>query len=717
MLERMIGIDFGTSTSLVKVKTYRDGKPVDGDPTLAHYVEFDGRNMVPTLIRFAGADEYYGYDANQTIPDSSLYRNFKLDLQSPDRAGRAQAEELTRKFFRFLYERYAGQSEHFGQFDTQRTLVSYPAKWTRETRDFMLQAAAGAGFKNVSGMDEPTAALYTVMAQESGRLVEQKYLTPGKPAYVLMIDMGAGTTDLALCRYVPGGENKIIDTWPPASSKVLFGGREMDELLIQYLLNYLKCCGVGERQLKNFEKQNMENCKGWKESSVSLALKNHRSVNGCGFVSQLFMMSDVEELPFPAINRAVLEEFCRDYISRYASLIVEAMAHARQVEPDFNAGDLSLAVLTGGHSQWYFAKDILCCSLPGYESGVGVRLLENQVVGLTQPQGTVSSGLVFSPQFEKGNPFAEGFWTLQREETASNRREGKSGGTPSWDGAGKSEAGQRPRPNQGERAGQAMSREAGQEANRGTSWEANRGARQEANQGASRRAGQETNREVRSDLDQEPNAVLGATPTGQSSETADLNEKISRYVYMTARSRADAAAALNAAGGDLKAALDEVYGAIMDASDEAYADWLAGCFRAASRVDGEKLKVLEQATPLLPGEVPYIYIDITMLGQGKDFQFFTSQRWLHIEKKLVRNFVVTEKLEFNKISSFFRYGAWLMFIKKPLGFKGFVAASLKETYITYRIYLGLYLRWRKHNGLDPYNMKMTDAPKGFKPEG
>ena len=48
-IQRVVGIDFGTSTSLIKVKAYRDGKPVDGDPTLTHYVEFDGKNMVPTL--------------------------------------------------------------------------------------------------------------------------------------------------------------------------------------------------------------------------------------------------------------------------------------------------------------------------------------------------------------------------------------------------------------------------------------------------------------------------------------------------------------------------------------------------------------------------------------------------------------------------------------------------------------------------------------------
>lgn len=397
--ERIIGIDFGTSTSLVKVKTYRDGKPVDGDPTSTQAVEFDnGRTTAPTLIRFLETEEYFGQEAISPKVGSTLCKNFKLDLQSPDAAAKAQAQELTRKFFRFLYEQYSGQSTRFGQFDTERTLVSYPAKWARETREFMLQAARDAGFRNVSGMDEPTAALYTVMVQESARLVQQGYLTAGKAAYVLMIDMGAGTTDLALCKYTPGGRNRIIDTWPPAESAVLFGGREMDELLIQYLVNYLKRCDVPERMVSNFEKQNLEACKAWKEDTVSATLKNDKSVADCAFVTNLLMMTGEAPPPFPAIDRAVLEDYCKDYIGRYAELIAGAMAHARQADPDFNAGDLSLAVLTGGHSQWYFASDMLCCSMPGYEGGVGVRLSADQVVTLRPPQHTVSSGLVFSVQ-------------------------------------------------------------------------------------------------------------------------------------------------------------------------------------------------------------------------------------------------------------------------------------------------------------------------------
>ena len=421
-IQRVVGIDFGTSTSLIKVKAYRDGKPVDGDPTLTHYVEFDGKNMVPTLIRVMGDEEIFGHDTKQAIPGSVLYRNFKLELQSPDDEIRTQAEKLTQKFFRFLHERYSEQSMHFGQFDEEHTLVSYPAKWSEKTRDFMIQAAKDAGFQNVRGMDEPTAALCAVMAQEAERLMQQGHLTANQPSYVLMIDMGAGTTDLALCKYIPGGENTIIDTWPPAGNQELFGGREMDELLTRYLLDYLKQCDVPEKMINNFEKQNLESCKSWKENSVSGALRRDVKVPYCDFLMPLLMMVGSTPPPFPAIDRIVLEDYCKDYIECYVSLISGAMEHACRTDPGFAPEKLSLAVLTGGHSQWYFAGDMLCGSVSGHENQVGVRLRPEQVISLSQPQGTVSSGLVFSVQNFTGKENTKEVYTPENEPQSSSEQ-------------------------------------------------------------------------------------------------------------------------------------------------------------------------------------------------------------------------------------------------------------------------------------------------------
>ena len=84
MTERLIGIDFGTSTTVVHVKNYTDGKPSGGDGTSIQYVEFDGQGMVPTLIQKAEDTYYFGYDAKQPKKDERLYRNFKMKLESSD---------------------------------------------------------------------------------------------------------------------------------------------------------------------------------------------------------------------------------------------------------------------------------------------------------------------------------------------------------------------------------------------------------------------------------------------------------------------------------------------------------------------------------------------------------------------------------------------------------------------------------------------------------
>ena len=57
-------------------------------------------------------------------------------------------------------------------------------------------------------MDEPTAAMYSVSVQERERMEALGALEKGRSSYVLMIDMGAGTTDLALCRYKAGGAGR-----------------------------------------------------------------------------------------------------------------------------------------------------------------------------------------------------------------------------------------------------------------------------------------------------------------------------------------------------------------------------------------------------------------------------------------------------------------------------------------------------------------------------
>ena len=61
---RVIGIDFGTSTSVIRIKRYDDKNDPLIDKLTTQSVVFNmGSTMVPTLIRKHDGGAYYGYDA------------------------------------------------------------------------------------------------------------------------------------------------------------------------------------------------------------------------------------------------------------------------------------------------------------------------------------------------------------------------------------------------------------------------------------------------------------------------------------------------------------------------------------------------------------------------------------------------------------------------------------------------------------------------------
>ena len=206
--ERIIGVDFGTSTSVIRVKRYQDGEPVE-DRLGTDKVTFNmGSTMVPTLIqKLPTGDAYFGYDAEIPRRKTNTFQNFKVDIESPDEDIRRQARELTAEYFTYLAKSYRAQSEggHLGESDDrERTIISYPVKWSDETKAFMVQTAKGAGFPNVEGVDEAQAAIQAVTVQNADLLTRKGYFQDGVPVNILLIDMGAGTTDLVLCRHTPG---------------------------------------------------------------------------------------------------------------------------------------------------------------------------------------------------------------------------------------------------------------------------------------------------------------------------------------------------------------------------------------------------------------------------------------------------------------------------------------------------------------------------------
>ena len=391
--ERLIGIDFGTSTSVIRTKEYdEDERPVGQELFALPVVFNNGASMVPTIVRSRNDSYSFGYDAEIPTRNSEVFRSFKIDLQSADPTKKETAEFLTKKYFEYLY----GEFEHqlvtgfLGDPNAKNvTLVSYPVKWESSIRDFMIETAKEAGFKNVEGMDEAEAAIRAISVQCRDILEKEGLLYNGETSNVMLIDMGAGTTDIVICKYTPGTKisNEILTTWPKGGD-VFFGGQEMDQVLKEYVVSKFP-----EEFRENIRKKiTIDKIKAWKENTVSPALKNNSAVTECGDADNIAAYLDIELEEF-SLDRSELERLFHDYISQFVQLIAGAIMDSG-ITPD----DIDLIVLTGGHSKWYFVEDILSGKMLDFGDLNLKKIFNNpkRILSVALPQETVALGLVYS---------------------------------------------------------------------------------------------------------------------------------------------------------------------------------------------------------------------------------------------------------------------------------------------------------------------------------
>lgn len=389
-VERIIGVDFGTSTSVIRVKRYDEGKPI-GDRLETKSVLFNmGSPIVPTLVQKfkTGENTYFGYEAEIAHKNTETYRNFKMDIENQDENIRRQARELTVDFFGFLARTYKEQSEggHLGQSDDkERTIISYPVKWSEETKSFMIKTAKDAGFMNVEGIDEAQAAIHAVTVQNADLLTNKGYFKDGVPVNILLIDMGAGTTDLVMCHHTPGKQSKtdILSIWPKGEN-FLFGGREIDELLKSYIGQVLP-----EQVIKRI---GIEQYKAWKESIVSPALQRGETVDYFAAMDNLLDVLEIEAEY--SVDRESFELYMENYLRNLPELVNGCVKTA-----GIENKDVDLVILTGGHSQWYFVPEMLSEKMEQFgKSGLEkIQADPSRIIAIARPQETVALGMVYGP--------------------------------------------------------------------------------------------------------------------------------------------------------------------------------------------------------------------------------------------------------------------------------------------------------------------------------
>jgi len=122
--------------------------------------------------------------------------------------------ELVSHIFRFIRERC--EDDFFRNKSITRCMLSVPVAFESKKRECIVQAASQAGFTEIELIEEPVAAAKHWLS------TEPNFASP----YLIVCDIGGGTTDFALLKNAGGSQEAVPDV---IRGGVLRGGNDVDE--------------------------------------------------------------------------------------------------------------------------------------------------------------------------------------------------------------------------------------------------------------------------------------------------------------------------------------------------------------------------------------------------------------------------------------------------------------------------------------------------------
>ena len=238
-MSRIVGIDLGTTNSLV---AYVDDKT--GQPRVIS--DRDGQRLLPSIVSFAGEGVLVGAAARRQLvrrPQSTVYSIKRLmgrgyeDVKGELRyfpfkvlpsEGIVKIEigsrevtppEVSAIVLRSLKER---AEAHFGE-PIEKVVVTVPAYFDDSQRQATKDAGRIAGLDVVRILNEPTAA---ALAYGLQRLHE---------GVVAVYDLGGGTFDISILR-VKDGVFEVLAT----NGNTHLGGDDFDRAIVRWLLDEIR---------------------------------------------------------------------------------------------------------------------------------------------------------------------------------------------------------------------------------------------------------------------------------------------------------------------------------------------------------------------------------------------------------------------------------------------------------------------------------------------
>lgn len=213
---KFVGIDLGTTNSAIcsydgeNVKLYKSPEQFDVTPS-AIYFDRRGNKYVGTRA----------YDNAARTPDNvaKIFKRqmgtgtrIKLPSVNIDMSPEECSTEVLRVLFSYL-------PEDIRNDDETGTVITVPAAFNQMQKDATMAAAQAAGIGRVALMQEPVAAVMSVVRQRSS------------DGIFIVFDLGGGTLDIAIAESTAGRVSLLAH-----GGIAMCGGRDFDRLLFDNIV-------------------------------------------------------------------------------------------------------------------------------------------------------------------------------------------------------------------------------------------------------------------------------------------------------------------------------------------------------------------------------------------------------------------------------------------------------------------------------------------------
>lgn len=402
-MTEIIGVDFGTSTSLAAVRSPRRVRTLPLGRT---------ERWMPSIVGLDGSSRLIGDDA-EDLAEGSIIRSIKSTISSSRERVSAsngheivsvEADSVIRDILSLIVERV----EDRGQSVTDEDVVvrlGCPAMWTGEQRRRLIGLANDVDISigDATLVDEPIAA---GVAWVNQRVAEGDELK-GK---VLVFDMGGGTLDVAILnvREVKQGTQRRVDIAVQAADGTGIAGDRVDYALLAVLIERLR-----EQGFDREDHDLPDDLDGWlltaaREAKVRLSTVEQTTVRvdhpDVEVPSVKLLREDVEQAILPLLKESMQKvwEVARAALMSQVAGSTQTTSlsptQARAIQPAELASGIDYVLLAGGMSR-----------VPAVREFLGEEFAHDKVHCVPDPERMVVLGLAGDETYESLNLHRPGF--------------------------------------------------------------------------------------------------------------------------------------------------------------------------------------------------------------------------------------------------------------------------------------------------------------------